>query len=51
MKKLFYLPDAIISLEEFSKKESKITTNLDFKNKKVLAGRLTRQKNFSLFNK
>ena len=49
-KKLFYLPDAIISLEEFSKKESKINTNLDFiKNKKVFlaAGRLTRQKNFS----
>jgi len=49
-KKLFYLPDAVISLEEFSKINSKIYTKLDFvKNKKIFlaAGRLTKQKNFS----
>jgi len=48
--KLFYLPDAIISLKRFSKITNKISTNLDFvENKKIFlaAGRLTRQKNFS----
>ena len=48
--KLFYLPDAIISMNEFSKIRDKIYTNLDFvSNKKILlaAGRLTKQKNFS----
>ncbi len=48
--KLFYLPDAVISMTEFSKASDKIYTNLDFvNNKKILlaAGRLTKQKNFS----
>lgn len=49
-KKIFYLPDAIINLDDFSKSLNKIDTNLEFKkNKKILlaAGRLTKQKNFS----
>ena len=46
---LHYLPDAIISIKNFRKKNN-IPTDFNLvKNKKVIlsAGRLTRQKNFS----
>ena len=49
-KKLFYLPDAIINLKEFSKLNKKVYSKIDIaENKKIFlaAGRLTRQKNFS----
>tara|TARA_B100000686_G_C16746379_1_gene949667 strand:- start:345 stop:1508 length:1164 start_codon:yes stop_codon:yes gene_type:complete len=48
-KKVFYLPDAIINLKEYSNNTNKETTKLNFAlNKKIIlsAGRLTKQKNF-----
>ncbi len=48
-KKIFYLPDAIISLQGYLKNMNEDTTKLNFAlNKKIIlsAGRLTKQKNF-----
>lgn len=49
-KKIFFLPDAIININEFiSKKKLEVTNFKEFNKKRIIfaAGRLTKQKNFS----